>query len=180
MAFTVETGTGMSDANAFITLEFFESYCADRGHSLLGSSAALKQQAIVRASDYVSRGLAWDGYPVNARNDTDGAQALAWPRYNVTDQYGYTVPSTVVPIEVQRATAEVAFAEWATPNVMAPSFTPSEVLKSAGAGPAKVEFANPIMNSESVRKVLLIVMDHLGPLLSKNSGSSIYGRAVRG
>ena len=54
MAFTVEDGTGLLDSNAYIDVAFLDDYWTTRGVTLVGSST-VKQQGIVRATDFVEK-----------------------------------------------------------------------------------------------------------------------------
>lgn len=54
MAFVVEDGTGIASANAYITVQQFKDYHADRGNTLTGGSGD-QQKAIVKATDYIDK-----------------------------------------------------------------------------------------------------------------------------
>jgi hypothetical protein len=104
----VEDGTGKSDADAYCTLAFANAWHLSRGITLWATmSDAEKEAAIVRATHFMTQRyrLRWLG---TRRFDT---QALDWPRYNVQlpDVDILYVQSTVVPVEVQQACAEMAF-----------------------------------------------------------------------
>lgn len=120
MAIIVEDGTGRADSEALCSVAFADAYHAGRGNTLWAPLlAAEKEAAIRRAVDYMQQTyrLRWAGYRVT---DT---QALDWPRYNVPRQdsgsysgnigsfgrLGSYYPANIVPIEVQRANAELAF-----------------------------------------------------------------------
>jgi hypothetical protein len=53
MAFIVEDGTGLQDANAYISLNEFNSYWDDRGFDHSGSTDLQKQVAIIKSTDYI-------------------------------------------------------------------------------------------------------------------------------
>lgn len=77
MAFTVEDGTIVADANAYVTLAEFDAYWTDRGKTFSGSNLdQLKQEAIVRATDYIEQTYygRWKGTIVS------NEQFLSWPR----------------------------------------------------------------------------------------------------
>ena len=111
MAFTVETGLGIAGANAYATVAFVDDYQADRGATAwefsdaagtIAITDALKQAAIVRATDHIDRvyGNAFKGY-----KGTD-AQGLHWPRTGAYDPNGYVL--SAIPSQLQKATAEYA------------------------------------------------------------------------
>ncbi|GAA6176930.1 DnaT-like ssDNA-binding protein [Sulfitobacter pacificus] len=178
MTLTVEDGTGLVDADAFPSLVAFKAYCDKRGYAY--TTDELINQAIVRATAFMSDSFAWDGWRVKGRGAAGGAQALTWPRHNVTDEEGHSVPSDSVPIEVIEATIEIAIIELATPGIMTPSYTPSERVKSEKVGKLAIEYDLSAIGPESARPVLLAVRDKVGAFLATGGGSSISGVAVRG
>lgn len=178
MVLVVETGAAMADADAFVSLEDFKAHCDKRGYTY-GDDDNLIDQAIVRATAFISESYSWQGWRVKSRNSSDGAQALSWPRYDVIDEDGYTVPADTVPIEIVKATIEVARKELAVPEVMTPSYTPSEQVKREKFDKIEFEYAVGVGGAESVRPVLLFVRDLIGPFLSAGGGSSLSGTAIR-
>ena len=104
MAFVVETGAGLANANSFASVAAADAYVADRGitgWSTLTTTA--KEQALIRATDYLEATYrsAWKGF----RNTE--AQALSWPRYDVWVEM-FLIDSDTVPSAVVRATIEMA------------------------------------------------------------------------
>jgi hypothetical protein len=104
MAFTVETGTGLQTANAYITVQEFKDYHADRGNDLGGASSGDIEKSIVKASDYIDR--RWRGKFVGIRLRPPNTQRMEWPRTNAFYLDGSNVLG--VPIEIKEATAEYA------------------------------------------------------------------------
>lgn len=108
MAFTVEDGTGVADANAYITVAYFRAWHVDRGLSAASANSgsftdALIQAGIIKATDYVDKrfGPIFKGY----KEDRDNS--LEWPRNSVVI-HGYTVDSDTIPVNLKRAVAEYA------------------------------------------------------------------------
>ena len=101
MAFTIEDGTGVTDSNAFCGVTFADDYHADRGSADWKGSKQEKQRAIVRASDFLGR-LSYRGKRV------DEEQSMAWPRVDVWSEGHELLDPTVIPIQLKRATAELA------------------------------------------------------------------------
>lgn len=100
MAFTVEDGTGLADANAYISVDAFKEYHDDRGGDYSSYSDEQIQQGIVRATDYIERRF---GARFVGSRET-ATQSLSWPR-----QYAYYKDlreALLVPLPVQQATAE--------------------------------------------------------------------------
>lgn len=76
MAFVVETGTGLPDANSYVSVAEATAYHSDRGNAAWAGDEAAMQGALVRATDYLEQnyGSRWKGCRLT---DT---QALEWPR----------------------------------------------------------------------------------------------------
>lgn len=102
MAFTVEDGTGLEDANAYVEVAFVDSYFADRGIAAWTGSSTVKQQAIVRATDYIDTRYA--GQFKGLRVDAD--QALQFGRTGIYDEFGDELDP--MPKQLLKATAEYA------------------------------------------------------------------------
>lgn len=180
MTLTVEDGTGKTDADAFISVAYFEAYHDARGNDYSAYSEAQVEQAIVRATDYLSESYTWQGYKVKERGASGGAQSLAWPRTYVVDANGYAVASGEIPVEIQKATAEVALYEAANPGGMQPAYVAHARVKSERVGPLAVEYDLSSLDAQGARPVLLAVRDLVGQFLAKGGGSRLFGKAVTG
>lgn len=105
MALVVEDGTGLTNANSYISVADADTYHSDRAHTDWGAaSAGDKESALINATQYIdgkyrTRWRGWRGHE---------NQRLAWPRYNVVDSDGWSVDWDSVPVNVQYATAEAA------------------------------------------------------------------------
>jgi hypothetical protein len=107
MALVVEDGTGLADANSYISVADADTYHSDRGHTDWTAAAAEeKEQALILATQYLDGRYRkrWKGY-----KSTTG-QALSWPRLNVRDEDGYSLDGTI-PARLTYATAEAALAQ---------------------------------------------------------------------
>lgn len=120
MPLIVEDGTGLANAEAYISATDASTYHSNRGNAAWAglASDAVREQKLRLATDYMEQmyRVRWKGQRVTA------TQALSWPRawveredYYVTGatppesisgQYYY--PSDEVPVEVARACAELA------------------------------------------------------------------------
>lgn len=176
MTLIVEDGTGRADADSLDTMTFLDSYHAAMGN-IAWAAADLddREAAARRASRNISDAYKWSGWPLNPR-----VQAFSWPRINVVDGDGYSVPSDEVPDEIQRAVAIVALKELESPGAMAPEFNASEALTRETYGPVTFEYSSARTDPASVRPVLLAVKDLVGPFLKAGTGSRLAGKAVRG
>lgn len=105
----VESGSGNQDAESFCSVAFADGYHSDRGNDAW-DSVDNKEAALRKAADYMQQTyrLAWVGFRVKQ------TQAMDWPRYQVPrDKTGvYPLiayyPSDSVPLEIQKAQAELA------------------------------------------------------------------------
>jgi DnaT-like ssDNA binding protein len=104
MAIVVEDGSGLADAEAYITVADADTYFAARGNAVWAAlDEPAKEAALRLGTDYMEAvyGERWKGARVSM------TQALSWPRDGVCVN-GFEVPDDVVPVAVQRANAELA------------------------------------------------------------------------
>ncbi len=174
MALTVEDGTGLAAADAFVSIAYCDTYHSDRGNSTWTGTDAVKEQAIRRATAVLSGGFGWKGDRLQGRD-----QALAWPRTGVTDGDGNSVPSDEVPTEVQKACAEMALRELVTPGQLTPDVVLSEAVKSAKAGPVSVDFLNASVGPSSSVPILTVVANLISGLLESDGATSVSGKTYR-
>jgi hypothetical protein len=105
VAFTVETGAGLSDATSLTSVAYADAYHDDRNNAAWALlTTDVKQGLLIQATDYLHNAAVypWKGRP------TTTTQSLAWPRTGVTETYGNPVATNVVPDKVQQATADLA------------------------------------------------------------------------
>lgn len=105
MAFIVEDGSIVANANAYITVDFYREYWADRGVDVTDPTQTDDQiqAAIILATQYINNANSWKGYIVFDR------QPLDWPRSSVYDKDGRDIDYQSIPLEVKSATAEYAY-----------------------------------------------------------------------
>lgn len=97
MAFIVEDGTIVPDANAYISVEWADNYFAERGIADWTGTVAEKQGWIVRATDYIELRFSLSFLGRHAGG------SLSFPRMN---SWGVLIPT--VPDSLKKATAEYA------------------------------------------------------------------------
>ena len=107
MAFTVENGTGVADANSYTTEEFANDYFLDRANAVWAAATkAAKEAALIKATDYMELRFKdrWKG------NLAPEATTLSFPRQYFYDRKGEQVNFEVdgIPTDIQKATAEYA------------------------------------------------------------------------
>lgn len=98
MALIVEDGSGLSTAEAYISVVDADAYFSARGNAAWALlTTEQKEQALRRGAEYMSAvyGGAWRGHRLKL------TQSLDWPRTSVL----YPIP---IPLEIARANAELA------------------------------------------------------------------------
>jgi len=116
MALVVEDGTAKTDAESYVSVADADTYFSNRGNAAWAAlTTEQKEQALRKATDYLVAvyRLRWKGRRVSQD------QALDWPRYDayiITDPFhtsgiladDWLIAADVVPVEVERACAELA------------------------------------------------------------------------
>ena len=104
MAFVVEDGTGLPDANSYVDVAYADTYLADDFYP--GNWPTLdngqKQSILVDASRTLDSIVAWRG--VKTVDDS----GLRWPRRGVADRDGIRIGDNVIPKQLKEATIEMA------------------------------------------------------------------------
>lgn len=88
MALVVEDGTGLADAESYVSVADFQTWASNRGY-LLPTAEAEIEALLRRACDFIER-KQFIGEPLVA------TQALSFPR-NILSSDGYTYESTGIP-----------------------------------------------------------------------------------
>lgn len=179
MALVVEDGTGLTNANAFVSSTDFKAYLDARGYDHSASSQTQIEQAIIRATDFLSNSYRWGGFKRRGRGNAQGEQSLAFPRTDLVDRDGYSVPFDAVPHEIKDATIEVARLELTTPGAMTPTYTPHARVRMRKTGPLTTEFDLSSRDAEGARPVLLVVRDLIGIFLKAGARSHLSGESLR-
>lgn len=106
VALVIEDGTGLANANTYISQADADAYIEKHlyGTPFSGATSANKDIALMMATRLIDDYFEFEGKKVN---DT---QALEFPRYDITDRSGYLIQSSTLPTALVNATAE--FAKW--------------------------------------------------------------------
>lgn len=141
MAFLVEDGTGLANANSYGSFAGYVAYWADRG-LVVGEIQSVVEAALVKASDYLGLRYCFVGQRATA------AQGLEWPRiyaYRGRPAFdAYCVPIEGVPVEVVKATYELgkrALAGELAPDPTVDASGQTVVSSRKKVGPIEVEVA---------------------------------------
>lgn len=163
MALTVTPGGPADDS--FVTLAYFTAYCASRGYVLGGN--ATSQEAHCRVGTVFVEGLGGPTERLATRFPgvrASATQRRAWPRAGAILTDGTAIDAATIPLQIQDATCEAAWADHQKPGSLGAALTLARAIKSAGAGPAKVEFFGG-ESIEALRPTVTAVMDLLADLL---------------
>lgn len=112
-----DAGVGSATATSYVSVEAAADYFATRYNTAAWDALvqATKEKALMAATSRLEM-EAW----VGRKASTD--QALAWPRLGIYDRDQRYVSTSVIPLEVKRATCELALhlLNNATTDLMAP------------------------------------------------------------
>lgn len=101
----VEDGSIVSGAESYCTVAFADTRLGNRGFTIWTDlTTEQKEQSLRRATDYMTQSYrsSWNGMRVSS------IQELDFPRYNIVVD-GFSIDSNIVPLDIQRACAELAF-----------------------------------------------------------------------
>lgn len=166
MALTIEDGSGLPDADSFISAADATALVDDLGLLDWPADPDDQEAALRRGSLWLSTYYRWRGTAVNGR-----AQALAWPRSGAHDEQGHPVEDDAVPVEVERATVFAAIAEAQAPGALTPTITPNQMAVMEKVGPLTVQYrrgrrpANDMSGIDDARPVLSAIYDQVRGLI---------------
>lgn len=137
-AFTVEDGTGLAGANAYVSLSEADDHHAGRAHAGWSSAdLASKQAAIVKATDHIE--LVYGERFIGQR--ASEAQGLSWPRELAYDRDGNLLEG--VPLPVRQACAEFAARALTAPLIPDGTAEVTSESHSAGGLSLSLTYARP-------------------------------------
>lgn len=161
MTLIVESGTGLPNADAYISLTFFKTYCSQHNYRWEDSEDFAIEAAIRLATGWIDTYNRYKGSRLLA------TQSLEFPRADLIDWSSH--PVTGVPHRLKHACAELAFKALSQSlytdldrggMVTSESVGPIRVTYAAGAPPGKVwQYAQKILE-QYIRDPL----DFNGPL----------------
>jgi hypothetical protein len=153
MALVVEDGTGLANAESYVSVANCVAYATARGGVFPGTDVPGSEAALRRATAFIDNTYRtrFTGYRTFRR-----AQALEWPRVgayvyipnNASDQayaggydpaYDY-IGQNVIPVEMINATCEAAIREFASPGALAPDLDRGGAVKTLKAGSVQIDY----------------------------------------
>jgi hypothetical protein len=163
MAFTVENGTGLAGANAYISADDADDYHEMRRNTAWDDlDDDEKEAAILKATDYMDAAYSWAG------DRSTSTQALGWPRSGVVAD-GVSLASDELPAALVRACAELALR--ASSSDLAPDVP--RLKSREKVGPIEVEY-DPHARAYTTYRLIDSI---LAPLLAGASG--VFRTVVR-
>lgn len=132
MAIVVENGTGMADAESYLSVAAFKDYCDKWGYAYGTTTDAVIEQKLRQATNFIDTIFRYKGTRLLA------SQALEYPRDGLTDWSGFDI--TGVPQRVAKATAELAFK--ALTESLYTDLDRGGMVTSESVGPLSVSYAD--------------------------------------
>ncbi len=162
MALIVEDGTGLPNANSYVSVADADSYHVDRGNAAWAAAASSdRETALIRATAYLEARYVWvSGFKALGGED----QSLSWPRYEAIDRDGYAIDVNVIPRPVVQSTCELALRAL-TGTLMADQ---ERGVLSEGVGPLNVTY-----DPQSPQEKRFLFVDRLLQGLARPIGSSV-------
>lgn len=177
MPLIVEDGSGLANAESYVSVSDCAAYAAARGLTFPASPEATAEQALRRATTWLD-GRYRSRFPGSRTNGR--GQALEWPRSGAYDAESNEIASSEVPVEIVNATIEAAVREMAAPGSLSPDVIPGKVKKRVRVeGAVEVEYAVGSGSAYEQRPVVAVIDGILASLLGVAS-SPYVARAVRG
>lgn len=106
MALTLDATVGGATSNSYVTQARATALLEATPFSTAWAAVTAKDECIVHATTMLDVTFDW----VGNRTDLVTPQALEWPRVNAyVDDRGPVIPNAAIPIEVERATAHLAY-----------------------------------------------------------------------
>lgn len=149
MSLIVETGAVVADANTYADAATVTAYLTARGQNEAWDAVyqEVQEAAILRAMDYIE-GMPWKG------QKTAYANPLQWPRLNVVDRSGYTVPGDTIPQGVILALCAAAMVEFVTPGALAPALERGGMVKREKVDVIETEYMDGAPSSTTYPAIM--------------------------
>jgi len=157
MALVVEDGTGLANADSYLSEADATSYITTRLRATNADRVAWEAATSTEAEVALRAATVWLDTTFRERwkgvriNET---MSLAWPRYNVTDEDGYALDTDAVPQVVKNACAEMA-ARAISEDLFTDETTPGAIKRTMDkVGPleTEVEYAGSASQQKAYTK----------------------------
>ena len=170
MALVVEDGSGLSNAEAFISVADADTYFTAHGDPSTWTALTTtdKEVALREGTAYLDLiyGRRWKG----VRSST--TQALTWPRFSCTGLDEESIAGTAIPQQIEDANCEAAL-QYLTDGTLFPEVTTSEsgakrTRVKVGQIEEEVEYAGTKSNVVLYRRVNQLVLPFV------EAGNTLY------
>lgn len=161
---TVEDGTGVANANSYVSVADVKAYAEQRGVTLPSTDDEIAAM-IVKATDYLeSFACKYQG------KKTDCAQSLQWPRTCVV-MCCEDFPTNQIPKQLKSAQCSAVLIQ-NEGLVLQPNVTAADYVVEETVGPITTKYANPIQAGISATFTALDAL--LEPLFFASCGQSSF------
>lgn len=165
----VEDGSGVTNANSYVSVADARIYASNRGVELPLDDDELAAM-LIRSTDYLeAQACRFQGKP------TSTTQALQWPRTGVflnEDE----VPSNVIPKSLIAAQVQLAMAINAGFDLQ-PNVSPQDYVTREKVGPIETEYADPL--SVGIMPTFTAANALLAPLFGECASNKFALRTIR-
>jgi len=166
---TVEDGTGVANANSYVSVADVKAYANQRGVVLPSTDDEIAAM-IIKATDYLeSFACKYQG------RKTDCAQSLQWPRTGVV-MCCEDFPSDQIPKQLKSAQASAVLIQ-NEGLILQPNVTAADYVIEETVGPITTKYANPIQAGISATFTALDAL--LEPLFFAACGQGFPLRTTR-
>jgi hypothetical protein len=168
MSIVLEDGSGILNANSYVTEEEFDTYCDDRDITADDgdAEAALIRAAVALDGKYRMK---YPGYRTVGR-----LQGLEWPRTAAYDYEGLTIDTDEIPLEIKNAQCELALRELTEPGSLTPDLERGGNIRSIRAGSVGIDYSgSTVMTVYTIVDQILSKL--IGPVYSPYSGKTVRG-----
>ena len=161
-----EDGSGLSDANTYISLADYEAYLDERGLSDATTDDA-KTGRIIQSMDYLeTKDTRFQGYKKNS------GQSLVWPRTSVIVNPPYYLDSSTIPSQLKNAQAQLVY-DSASTGIY--NVGDGRSIVKDKVGPIETTFSD--LKGADVQPIFAKVEAMLKPLYKRTGG---FGSVIRG
>lgn len=170
----VEDGTGLTDADAYIPIEFADQYFLNRGNAAWAAATDDQKQAAIReATQYIDSTYRFRGFIVNYGLSETPEQALSFPRWGLT--LNGRSQNEIWPVtRLAQATAEAAVRALSGTLIVD---TDDQREDSVTIGPISVKYANSVQAGQPRFQVIDAL---LGPFVKNRISGGGSARLQRG
>jgi hypothetical protein len=163
----VEDGTGVADANSYMSVETVRGYAANRGFTLSADDDVVSAQ-LIRGFDYIeAKECDFQGERVYAES--------AFPRIGVVIN-GVEISESAIPNLLLAAQSQLVIAQANGIDIM-PNFVAADYVVKEKVGPLETTFADPVL--VGIGPKLGAVDAMLAPLFGRCASPGLGLRTVR-